>query len=512
MALIRRLLNYRFTKVQLALLISFLNLVLFHYPFFRFVFEHIDYHSGSGMLMIISFVVLMLVVDAFVFLLLLLISLPVALGLVTLFFILNAISLYFVNTYGVIIDESMIGNVLNTKYQEASSFFSIKLILYVLLLGIVPCIFFFRAKMERMRLKKILFTSLAAILIMALFLGMNVKNSLWIDHNSKQLGGLAMPWCYSVNLCLFYVHKNQENQKEILLPNATIKDSVKSVVVLVIGESARKQNFSLYGYPKNTNPLLSATPNVYHFDAKSCATYTTAGVKCILEHSGSDDLYEILPNYLERNNVDVVWRTTNWGEPPVHIRQYQSREMFAPNCKGDACNYDELLLTGLKEQILASKKNKILIVLHTSTSHGPTYSKKYPPSFEVFKPVCNSVELGNCSRESLVNAYDNTIVYTDYILHTLIGDLQELKGFRSAMLFVSDHGESLGENNLYMHGVPMSFAPREQYEIPFIAWSSDTTVRYKTNVPVTQNHVFHSVLHFLAIESPVYNQELDIFK
>lgn len=129
-----------------------------------------------------------------------------------------------------------------------------------------------------------------------------------------------MPWSYSVNTVLFYIDKHNQNKKEILLPDAIIKDNEKSVVVLVIGESARSQNFSLYGYGKNTNPLLSKTKNLFHFNAISCATYTTAGVKGILEHTRTDELYEILPNYLYRNNVEVVWRTTNWGEPPVHIK------------------------------------------------------------------------------------------------------------------------------------------------------------------------------------------------
>ncbi|MPT33648.1 MAG: phosphoethanolamine transferase, partial [Flavobacterium sp.] len=335
---------------------------------------------------------------------------------------------------------------------------------------------------------------------------------LWIDKNSKTLGGLEMPWSYSVNTALFYIHKHKQNEKEMLLPDATIKDTQKSVVVLVIGESARSQNFSLYGYGKNTNPLLSQTPNVFHFNATSCATYTTAGVKCILEHTNSDDLYEILPNYLFRNHVDVVWRTSNWGEPPVHIKEYQKREQIAPNCQGDPCNYDEMLLTGLKERIQSSTSNKIFIVLHTSTSHGPTYSQKYPARFETFKPVCNSVELGNCSKEELINAYDNTIVYTDYILYKVIENLKELKEYNSTMLFVSDHGESLGEKNLYMHGLPLSLAPKEQYDIPFIVWVSEGSKQLKPNKTVSQNHVFHSVLHFLGIQSPVYDESLNIYK
>jgi lipid A ethanolaminephosphotransferase len=223
-------------------------------------------------------------------------------------------------------------------------------------------------------------------------------------------------------------------------------------------------------------------------------------------------LYEILPNYLNRNNVDVIWKSTNWGEPPIHIKNYHNKDELMQYCKGERCAYDEILLNGLKEQILASKKNKILIVLHTSTSHGPSYSKKYPPQFEVFKPVCNSVELSKCSQEELINAYDNTIVYTDYILSQLIDNLNQLKDYNSAMIFVSDHGESLGEKNLYMHGLPLSLAPEEQYKIPFIVWMSDSTKQVKPNTLLSQNHVFHSVLNFLGIESPIYDEKMNIFK
>jgi len=502
--------NWKIT--HFALLMSFLNFLFFHLPFFTFVANKVDYKSLSGVMLIVSLIIIMLVANFFVFYLFFFLSRVVGKSLLVLFFIINAIAVYFVNTYGVIIDESMIGNVLNTNYAESSSFFSIKLIVYLILLGVIPAIFIVKAKITNVTLKKFLITSSVTLVFILTLVYVNASNWLWIDKNSKTLGGLAMPWSYSVNLSLFYIHKHQKNEKEILLPNATIKDNKKSVIVLVIGESARRQNFSLYGYKKNTNPLLSKTPNLFHFDATSCATYTTAGVKCILEHTSTDELYEILPNYLYRNNVEVIWRTTNWGEPPIHIKNYQNTDALMPNCKGDGCKFDEVLLSGLKEQILASKKNKILIVLHTSTSHGPTYSKKYPPQFEVFKPVCNSVELGNCSQTDLINAYDNTIIYTDYILHQLIENLKELKEYNSAMLFVSDHGESLGEKNLYMHGVPMSIAPKEQYEIPFIVWLSDSSKQLKPNKMLSQNNVFHSVLNFLGIQSPIYNEQMNIFK
>lgn len=494
-----------------VLLMSVLNFLFFHLPFYTYVFNNVDYKSLSGIVLIISLVVLMLVLNAFVFYLIFTLSRYVGKFLLVLFFMINAIAVYFINTYSVIIDESMIGNILNTNYEESSNFFSIKLILYIIFLGILPSIYIIKVKIINETLKKFFTISSITLVFIAVLVFANATNWLWIDKNSKQLGGLAMPWSYSVNVSLFYIHKFKKNEKEILLPNAVIKDNQKSVVVLVIGESARRQNFSLYGYKKNTNPLLSKTENLFHFNATSCATYTTAGVKCILEHTNSDDLYEILPNYLYRNNVEVIWRTSNWGEPPVHIEKYQNRDVLKKDCKED-CDYDEVLLTGLKEQILASKKNKILIVLHTSTSHGPTYSKKYPPRFETFKPVCNSVELGKCSQTELLNAYDNTIVYTDYILHNVIEDLKQLKEYKSTMIFVSDHGESLGEKNLYMHGVPMSFAPKEQYEIPFIVWVSDNSKQLKPNKELSQNHVFHSVLNFLNIQSPVYNEQLNIYK
>ena len=502
-------------KIKLThfvLILSFINFVLYHLPFYKFVFNNVDYKSLNGIIIIVSLVILMFVTNAFVFYLLFYISRYVGKFLLVLFFLINALAVYFINNYGVIIDESMIGNVLNTRYSESSSFVSVKLIIYLIIFGVLPGIYVIKSKISTVPLKKFFLTALSALVFIAALVFVNARNWLWIDKNSKTLGGLAMPWSYTVNISLYYIHKKQKNEKEILLPDAKIRDTSKAVVVLVIGESSRSQNFSLYGYNKNTNPLLSKISDLYHFDATSCATYTTAGVRCILESTNSSKLYEILPNYLYRNGVEVVWRTTNWGEPPVHIQKYQTGDSLLLHCTGEGCKYDELLLTQLKEQIRSSKKNKVFIVLHTSTSHGPSYSKKYPPGFETFKPVCNSVELGKCSHTELINAYDNTIVYTDYLLSRIIDDLKQLKEYKSAMIFVSDHGESLGEKNLYMHGMPMSMAPEEQYDIPFIVWVSEGSKQIKPLKTVSQGYVFHSVLNFLNIDSPVYNESLDLFK
>ena len=498
--------------IPFVLVVSFVNFLFFHYPFFKYVFNNIDYKSFSGMTIVVSLVIAMLVANAFVLYLIFFLSRLIGKILLVFFFVVNAIVIYFINTYHVIMDITMVGNVLNTDYEEASSFFSFKLILYLILLGLFPAIFIVKVKIAKEPLKRFLVNFSLTLLFLAIFVFANGGNWRWIDKNSTKLGALAMPWSYMVNTSRFYIYKSRENEKEILLPNAKIKDTVKSIAVLVIGESARSENFSLYGYEKLTNPLLSKMENLHSFNATSCATYTTAGVKCILEYTNSSKLYEILPNYLYRNDVEVIWRTTNWGEPPVHIKNYLNKQDLRKTCEGEQCDYDEVLLNGLKEQILSSKKNKILVVLHTSTSHGPSYNTKYPPQFEKFKPVCKSVELGDCTREELVNAYDNTIVYTDYILANLIGILKQLKQFNSTMLFVSDHGESLGENNLYMHGIPVAFAPKEQLEIPFIVWLSNDYKKLKPNKELSQNNVFHSVLNFLAIESPIYDENMNIFK
>lgn len=495
-----------------ALVISLINLVLYHLPVYRFIFKNVDIASLNGILLLVSLTIAAYLLNAVVFYILLYLLRTVGKWLLVIFFNINAVAIYFIINYGVIIDGTMIGNILNTNYEEASSFYSFTLIIYLILLGIVPSILIFKIKVINVPFKRFLVhVSLTLVFLLSLAYA-NSKNWLWIDKNAKVLGGLVMPWSYVANTYLFYQHKHRQNKEQILLPDITSKNNEKSIAVLVIGESARSANFSLYGYTKDTNPLLSKINNVHIYKALANATYTTAGIKSILEYKNTGKLYEILPNYLFRNDIEVFWRTTNWGEPTVKIKNYQRKEDLIKLCVGDNCEYDEVLLSGLKEQILASTKNKILVILHTSTSHGPSYYKKYPEQFNKFSPVCTSVELANCSQEELMNAYDNTILYTDYILATLIDELRQLEEYKSSMIFISDHGESLGENNLYMHGIPVSIAPKEQLEIPFIVWVSNNSRELKENEMLSQHHIFHSVLDFLGIESPIYDENMSIFK
>lgn len=497
------------TIAKVSATLSIFTLVAYHYPFFDHVVNHVE-KGFNGIFITIGLGILLLALNYFFYYLVLFLGRIVGKCILAFTFIANAGTLYFINTYEVLVTDKMMGNVFNTQYSEASGFFSWVALLYILFLGVVPCIYLFVRKFEYGSARKF-FINIGVSLAIALGVAFaNMKNWPWIDRNSTEIGSLLMPWSYTVNSFRYYNSVKKSNRKEIPLPDATIAKPGKDVCVLIIGESARRENFSLYGYHKQTNPLLEKD-SVTALKANAAATYTTAGVKAILDHQPTNKLYEILPNYLYRNGVDVWWRSNNWGEPPIHIEKYYTAKEIHKMYPEADVQYDEILLAGLSQEIEKSTQDKLFIVLHTTTSHGPTYNKKYPPEFEVFTPVCNTVEMSKAVPEELMNAYDNTIVYTDYLVHSVIEILKQNPQRRSCMIYVSDHGESLGEGNLYMHGVPMSMAPKEQIEIPFIVWTSDNELKIKELEEVEQYHVFHSVLNFLGIESPIYDENKNIF-
>ncbi len=504
--------NFLKKKLKLpcfVLILTAFTLLAYHIPFFKFVSANVE--SGFNAIIIItSLAILMLALNYFFYYLVLYLFRIGGKILLTIFFILNSVTFYFINTYDVFITAKMMGNVFNTQSSEASGFFSCTIFIYILFLGILPSAYLFIQKIDYGKWKGFFANigiSLATAILIAL---LNMTNWPWIDRNSSTLGSLLMPWSYTINSIRYWNSEHEKNKKEILLPDASIASDDKDVCILIIGESARRENFSLYGYKRDTNPRLEKD-SVSALWAKSDATYTSAGVKAILDHKQTDDLYEILPNYLNRAGVEVIWRTSNWGEPPVHIPTYQrvdDLKKLYPNADGD---YDGILFEGLADVINNSKKDKILIIIHTYTSHGPTYFQKYPKEFEKFTPVCTTVEMSKANRQELINAYDNTILYTDWLVDNVISTMKGIKDWKSCVIFISDHGESLGENNLYMHGVPMSIAPKEQIEIPFIVWTSDGRP-IKSDIDATQYHIFHSVLNFLNIKSPIYNKDYDIFK
>ena len=499
-------------KISLAgysLVLALFTLVAFHVPFFQRVLQNVE-GGFNGVVIAVTAVLLLLVLDFLLYYVLVWLFRGLGKFLIAFMLFGDAVMLYFVNTYDILVTDEMMGNVFRTQYSEASGFFSFTPILYVLLLCVIPCIYVFRRKVEYGSWKRFLGWVGGCVAALLVLVFGNMKNWPWIDRNSTELGSLLMPWSYIVNSFRYFAAEKRKNVQEIPLPDASLTDDTPAVCILVIGESARRDHFSLYGYPKETNPY-TAKDSVKAYVADASATYTAAGVKAILEYKETDELYEILPNYLYRTGIDAFWRTSNWSEPPVHVRSYETIGDLRKRLPEADQRYDGALLAGLKEEILASGKAQVFGVIHTYTSHGPSYNTNYPAEFEVFTPVSNTVEMSKVTPEELNNAYDNSIVYTDWILHNVIETVRET-GRRGCVLFVSDHGESLGENNLYMHGVPYSMAPREQLEIPFIVWTSDPTLRYKDLDKAGQHHVYHTVLDFFKIDSPIFDKNMSIFE
>ena len=500
------------------------TLLLYNIPFFNYVAQNTNETIGGKLFLLASLVVIMLALNFMMTYLMMWLMRMVGRILLAILSIINATAVYFIYTYSVMIDATTIENVFNTRYSEASGFFSWPLWLSILISGVLPALFCLLQPVVFGKAKRMAVYCGSALAIVLVVASLNISQTLWISQHDTELGGLLQPWSYVVNTGRVISFQHDEQAEEIKLPDGTIANHEKAVVVLVIGESARKANFQLYGYERDTNPLLSKQEGLKVYQANACATYTTAGSKAILEPKNSGDLYELLPNYAYRTGVDVAWRTSNWGEPPIHIDEYLTDTDLAAQYPDENADYDGILFAGLRERIESSPKDKVLIILHTSTSHGPKYADKYPKTFEVYKPVARNIEEGEKNIGMLINAYDNTIRYTDFLLDSLINTLRAMTDWKSAMIFISDHGESLGENKLYMHGLPMKLAPKVQYEIPFLVWTSDGFRRYKptsSEEDVTagelpalleQHYIFHSVLNLLSIHSPAYNEDYDIFE
>ena len=503
----RALNQHKTSLTAYALVLSAYTVCAFHIPFFKYLLSHVQ-GGANGVFLFVSAILLMLALDFFFYYLLVFLGRFAGKCIVAFTLFGNAVMLYFVNVYKVFVTDEMMGNVISTQYSEASGFFSWAFVAYVLLLGILPMVYVFGRKLDYGGWKAFAGRLGVALgLLLALVFG-NMKNWPWIDRHSTELGALTAPWAYIVNSIRYENGKRQADVKEIPLPDVTAVSGSRDVCILIIGESARRDHFSLYGYGKETNPY-TVQDGVTAIPADASATYTRAGVKAILEHTESARLYEILPNYLQRAGADVSWRTSNWGEPPVHTAKYWHKKELKERFPEADERYDGILLEGLREDILESEVDKVFVVIHTYTNHGPAYNANYPPEFEVFTPVSETVEMSRVSPEELFNAYDNSIVYADWLMHRAIEVVRSIPDRRGCVLFVSDHGESLGENNLYMHGVPMAMAPREQIEIPFVVWAPDMPV--KALPLVGQHHVFHSVLRFFGIESPVFDEEMCIF-
>lgn len=495
---------------------ALINLIFFHYPLLKYGFLHVESLNFSAFMIFATLVVMIIFSTTMIFSLFGLFSSALIKIFALIFVIANAFALYFMVSYEAILTKAMMGNVFNTNASETGELLSAKLIFYAVFLGFLPAFLILKIRIKKTKfLKKLLVFAFSFVFVLIYGFATSFLWP-WIDKNAKNIGGLILPWSYVINSVRYAVQALP--QREILpLSALNFKDANKSqIVVLVIGESARADRFGILGYERDTTPRLANEKLHILKNTKSCNTYTTAGIACMLMFEGSKSdffsNYEPLPNYLERFGVNVLWRSNNWGQMPLKITKFQQAGDIRKNATNKQnLDFDMALLYRLKDEISSLNSPKKFIVLHQSGSHGPAYSKKYPPNFEKFSPVCNSVELKNCTKDELNNAYDNTIVWTDYFLSELIAILKSINT-PSVMIYISDHGESLGENGFYLHGAPKAIAPKEQRNIPFFIWTSDER-KFKQSInEYSQDYIFHTILGAFNAKSNEYNAKFDLFK
>jgi lipid A ethanolaminephosphotransferase len=461
----------------------------------------------------------------------------------TILLLVSAAASYFMDEYGTVIDAGLVRNIVETNATEVRDLLTFKLAAYLFLAGALPVFLLWRIRLDYRPIgRELLIKSVAtllslAIVILAIFPFTN--NFLSVFREQRQLLYFLSP-VNSLNAVYKYLEKRNSRTplRLVSLGEDARKSEVwlgrkgRSLTVIVVGETARAANFALNGYPRPTNPRLSQIPGLINFpQAYSCGTDTALSLPCMFSNSGRAKFdpnraarQENLLDVVQRAGFAVRWHENQSGCKGVCLRvptevlvEAKPRRFYEI---ADAL--DETLLRNLPDRIRALDRDG-LFVLHMMGSHGPAYYKRYPARFEYFKPACKEAQFSRCSTDEIVNAYDNTIFYTDHVLGELIALLQEedRQGLPTALIYLSDHGESLGESNLYLHGMPYALAPEVQKHIPMLVWLSpryqqafavDTAcLLLKRQQRVSQDNLFHSILGLLDIETQVYDAKLDVF-
>jgi lipid A ethanolaminephosphotransferase len=447
---------------------------------------------------------------------------------------------YFMLAYGVLIDKGMLQNALQTNVGEVNELLTRQMFFHLLIFGGIPAVLITRTHLVFKPALRQLFSNFGTLLICSgLIIGLCYffyGDYASIYRNNRQLRYLINP----VNLVDSSVSilKHKLRKQHPLVPvgtDARLADDPKHagkkrLTVLVLGETARAANFALDGYPRPTNPYLSRESVFSFTNVYSCGTATAASVPCMFSgfsrESYDPDKAEYTENVLDvlsHAGVKVLWRNNNDGCKNV-CRRVSSEDLshlkLADLCRAEEC-YDEVLLYHLQAYVDALTSNGV-IVLHQKGSHGPGYHLRHPPSFKVFSPECHQANLKDCTPQEVINAYDNTIVYTDYFLEKVIQFLKKNAAqYDTALLYVSDHGESLGENNVYLHGLPYFVAPDEQKHVPLITWFSKDFIAHNKidsaclelhkDASYSHENLFHSLLGLMNVKTNVYNAKLDIF-
>jgi len=449
---------------------------------------------------------------------------------------------YFTDTFGTIINANMIENVLATNSGETGEFLTASFYIHMLVFGVVPSLLVVSVRVTYGPFRSRLLTNAAVLVVMSLIatglvvsrLG-EVRAAMRRDFNAMmEVLNPVGPVSAAINVAVQMV----ENRNAIREPYG--QDARKGewiarinkpvVTVIVVGESARAMNFSLNGYARDTNPELAKLGVLNFSNVTSCGTETSISLRCMFSGftraAFSKDKAigrESLMDVYRHAGIDVHWWDNDGGAKGVADGVKYTSYMMRTDpdlCQSGTCQ-DDIFLGDL-DTLIGSVTEPTVVVLHQRGSHGPAYYLRYPDTFRPFQPDCRLYQLDDCSPQEIVNAYDNTVAYTDRFLARIIGLLDKHRARTSgAMFFVSDHGESLGENGVYMHGAPFASAPKEQTHVPLIAWTSpdyDAVSGFNracaarlSAASFSHDNVYHTLLGMMDIRTSVYRPELDMF-
>lgn len=524
------------TKFTLVLALAFI--LFYNTAFFTALLQVVDTHNIRGLLFGASVAVLVGIVTALV---LSLIMLPrIAKPIIILILISAACASYFMNAYGIVIHRTMIQNTLETDRREVSSLINGTMVLYIILLGIIPSILVARIKLQfgsflQEAIQKLKLWG-AALLVVAVLLMCFFADYASFFRNNKNIRQQANPVNFIYATLSYLANRNTSFVVTPITTDAKLNNfgqalEKPTLFIIVVGETARADHFSINGYAKPTTPLIAQQNIINYSQVTSCGTETAVSVPCMFSALARDNYsdkkaksQENLLDVIKQSGYSILWRDNNSGCKGTCDRiEFENMAILnVPElCHDDEC-FDNILLYNIDKKILAMQGNKV-VIMHQKGSHGPEYYRRYPANMEVFKPVCRVNKLQNCTSEEINNAFDNSIHYTDYFLNSTIEWLKTQENFyNTALIYLSDHGESLGEKNMYLHGMPYMIAPDEQKHIPFFFWFSQgfsrdnkinaDCLRGLTSNAYSHDNLFHTSLGLLNIDTNVYDPALDMVK
>ena len=449
--------------------------------------------------------------------------------------------------YGVMFDKNMITNIVETDVGEASAYLSSYAFVWLLVIGVAPAIFMIRCsilpagKLWLPLIRDKIISIILSLIGIAIIFAFYYQDYASVGRNNSYLRKLIIPTQYGYSLSGYvkerffsapipYVNVGEDaKQSDLALHHSK---NNPNLLVFVVGETARAQNYQANGYTRPTNPYTASQDVISFRDVTSCGTATAISVPCMFSLSPRESFNRHRAEYqdnvidiLKRAGVDILWKENDGGDKGVakNIKKIEiDRRRKDELCNGSTC-YDMALVENINKDINEMKGNRV-IFLHLIGSHGPTYFQRYPKEMAYFQPDCARSDIENCEKENIINSYDNTIRYTDYVLSKVIETLKEKSDqYNTAMMYVSDHGESLGENGVYLHGLPYRFAPDYQKKVPLMVWLSDGFKQAKSlNASCLQekaiqkgyyshDNIFHSLLGVMDIETRVYQPNSDIF-